>query len=74
MGIGTSLVLFAIGAILRFAVSASASGFSIQTVGLILMIVGGIGLLLSLLWMTAWSDRRRRGVTYVEEDVPPPAY
>ncbi|HZU61924.1 MAG TPA: hypothetical protein VE983_13225 [Solirubrobacteraceae bacterium] len=59
MALGTSLFLIAIGAILRFAVSATTSGFSIQTVGLILMIVGGIGLVISLFWMAVWADRGR---------------
>jgi len=59
MGIGTSLLLIAVGAILRFAVTTHASGFSIHTAGVILMIIGGIGLLLSLLWLTVWTDRER---------------
>ena len=59
MGIGTSLLLIAVGAILRFAVTASTHGFNIQTVGLILMIVGAVGLLISLFWMAVWADRRR---------------
>jgi hypothetical protein len=57
MGIGTSLFLVALGAILYFAVSASVSGISLATVGLILMIVGGIGLLVSLFMASAWGDR-----------------
>ena len=61
MEIGTSLFLIAVGAILYFAVHASISGLSIATVGIILMIVGAIGLLISLFMMT-----RRRG-TIVEE-------
>jgi hypothetical protein len=48
VGIGTSLFLIAVGAILYFAVNASISGLSIATIGLILMIVGVIGLLISL--------------------------
>ena len=59
MGIGTSLFLVALGAILYFAVSASISGISLATVGLILMIVGAIGLVVSLFMTTAWADRRR---------------
>ena len=59
MYIGTSIALIAIGAILRFAVSFSITGIEIQTVGLILMIVGAIGLLLSLFMASAWADRRR---------------
>ena len=61
MEIGTSLFLIAVGAILYFAVHASISGLSIATIGIILMIVGVIGLLISLFMMT-----RRRG-TIVEE-------
>jgi hypothetical protein len=73
MGIGTSLVLIAIGAILRFAITVNGHGFNIQTIGLILMIIGGVGLLISLFWMTMWRDRRAAGTRYVERDVPPPA-
>jgi hypothetical protein len=61
MALGTSLFLIAVGAILRFAVTATTSDFSIQTVGLILMIVGGIGLVISLFTMAVWADRGRRG-------------
>lgn len=59
MGIGTSLLLIAVGAILRFAVTATTSSVNIQTVGLILIIVGAVGLLISLFWVLAWSERRR---------------
>ncbi len=45
---GISLFLIAVGAILYFAVNASVSGLEIDTVGLILMIVGGIGFLWSI--------------------------
>jgi hypothetical protein len=74
VGIGTSLLLIAVGAVLRFAVSVSAHGFSIHTIGVILMIVGGIGLLLSLLWVAVWRDRRAARTRYVERGAPPPAY
>jgi hypothetical protein len=59
MGIGTSIFLIAVGAILRFAVTASVSGIELQTVGTILMVVGVVGLLISLLYLTIWADRRR---------------
>lgn len=49
MGIGTSIFLIAVGAILAFAVTTSVSGIEIATVGVILMVVGIIGLLLSVL-------------------------
>ena len=59
MGIGTSLFLIAVGAILYFAVHASISGLSIATVGVILMVVGVVGLLISLFFLSSW----RRGPT-----------
>ena len=49
MTIGGALFLIAVGAILYFAVTAHVAGIDIQTVGLILMIVGVVGLALSLL-------------------------
>jgi hypothetical protein len=53
-----SIFLIAVGAILRYAVTASVSGISLTTVGLILMIVGIAGVVLSVLYMLAWSPRR----------------
>jgi hypothetical protein len=58
MTTGGSIFLIALGAILRYAVTASTSGISIQTVGLILMIAGVVGLVLSIFYMLAWSPRR----------------
>ncbi len=58
MGIGTSLFLIAVGAILKFAVHASVSGVSLQTVGVILMVVGVLGLILSFFWASAAARRR----------------
>jgi hypothetical protein len=75
--LGTSIFLIAIGAILRYAVTATTSGISIHTVGLILMIVGIVGLVLSLLYMFAWSPRRGvPGDRVVERDTyrEPPVY
>jgi hypothetical protein len=60
--LGTSLFLVAVGAILRYAVTATVSGIELQTVGLILMIVGVIGAILSVIWMFVGS-RRNTGVT-----------
>lgn len=72
-GIGGSLFLVALGAILYWAVSVEAEGFNINTIGLILLIVGVIGLVLTLL-MTAdaqrTSERGGGGVTIVERDKP----
>jgi len=66
-GIGGSLVLAALGAILYWAVSADAEGFDINLIGLILMIAGGVGLVLTLI-MTAGEtgDSRERDVTIIE--------
>jgi hypothetical protein len=72
MGIGTSIFLIAVGAILKYAVTASANGVNINTVGLILMIVGIIGLVVSFLWVTLWSDRRRDVVVSRDRDVIAP--
>jgi hypothetical protein len=63
MALGTALFLIAVGAVLRFAITASAHGVNIQTIGVILMIVGGVGLVISLFWMSVWADRRRRTMT-----------
>ena len=60
--LGTSLFLVAVGAILRFAVTATVSGIDLQTVGLILMIVGVIGAIVSVIWMFV-ASRRRATVT-----------
>jgi len=57
MGLGTSIFLIAVGAILRFAVTATVSGISLATVGTILIIVGIIGLLISLFYIMS-ADRR----------------
>ena len=59
MGIGTSIFLIAAGAILRYAVDFDVTGIRIQTVGLILMVVGIIGLIISLAVMFL-GDRDRR--------------
>ena len=65
METGTSLFLIAVGAILYFAVNATVSGISIATVGIILMVIGVIGLLISLFFLASW---RRRGT--VVDDRP----
>ena len=67
MGIGSSLFLIAVGAILAFAVNADISGIEISTVGIILMIVGVIGLIASFFFWGEWRSRRR--VDVVERPV-----
>ncbi|PZR60756.1 MAG: hypothetical protein DLM53_10315 [Candidatus Eremiobacter antarcticus] len=71
MGIGTSIILIAVGAILRFAVSVTTQGFNLHTVGLILLVAGVVGLVVSLLWMTLWADRRRAMPTVARRDEVP---
>ena len=60
MGIGFSIFLFVVGAILTFAVDVRTEGFSLDTIGIILMVVGVIRLLLSLLFWSSFSPYRRR--------------
>lgn len=70
MGIGASLFLLAVGAILTFAVEVDeASAFDINTIGIILMVVGGLGLVLSLVFWGSRSARRDRTVVREERDV-----
>ena len=64
MGIGTSVVIMAIGAILTFAIETdSTEGFNINTIGVILMVAGAIGLVFTAL---VWGPRNRE--TTVVED------
>ena len=74
MGIGVSIFLLAIGAILAFAVDLTVSGLDLATVGVILMIVGAIGLVTSMLIFGRDRVGRRTVVTdsYVEDDVVDP--
>lgn len=55
MGVATSIVIFAIGAILRFATSVQSSSFNIHTVGVILMIVGAVAFVVSLAFWASWG-------------------
>jgi Domain of unknown function (DUF6458) len=68
MGIGVSLILIAVGAVLAFAVHVSTSGFNIHTVGYILLIVGAIGALLSLIFWSSWGGFGGGRRTTVIED------
>lgn len=63
MGIGASIVLIAAGAILTFAVHVTTNGFNLNTIGIILMVVGGLGLLTTLMVTgNAFGGYRRRTV------------
>ena len=71
MYIGTSIFMITLGAILKFAVTASVAGFSIQTAGTILIVAGVIGLVVSLLLEFVYADRRRRGEVEVVREREP---
>lgn len=68
MGIGISLFLLAVGAVLAFAVDYQVSGVDIEAVGAILMVVGAVGLLLSLLLWSSVLPFREREVERVYRD------
>ncbi len=67
MGIGISLILVAAGAILTWAVTAEASGVDLNTVGVILMVVGIVGALLSLVFWSSWGGFGTTRETVVRE-------
>ena len=73
MGLGVSLLLIAVGAILIWGVTGEVSGVDIDAVGVILLVVGAIGAVLSMIFWSSWGGpgywSRRR--TYA--DGPPPA-
>jgi hypothetical protein len=75
MGIGTSIFLIALGAILKFAVTDAISGVELGTVGVILMVAGALGLLVSILYATMYRDRAAgtavRRDRYVEREPLP---
>jgi hypothetical protein len=70
MGLGVSIFLIAVGAILTWAVNATVSGLELNTIGVILMVVGILGLLLSLIFWSSWGGvggTTRRRTTYVDD-------
>ncbi len=72
MGLGVSLLLIAVGAILVWGLQSDIAGISEDAIGVILMVVGAAGLILSMMFWSSWggvSGRRRS--TYVEEGPPP---
>ena len=70
MGIGVSLILIAVGAVLAFAVNATTSGFNVHTVGWILLAVGALGVLLSLAFWSSWGGFGSRGTVVEERPAP----
>lgn len=73
MTIGVGIFLIAVGAILRYATNFHVQGVDMDTVGLILMIAGAVGLVLSFFQEAIWSARRRRDEVVVDDrrDLPP---
>jgi hypothetical protein len=76
VGIGVSIFLIALGAILAFAVNAEVSGLDVQTVGWILLAVGIAGIVISMIFWSSWGGpggfRRRE---YIEDGpAPGPRY
>jgi divalent metal cation (Fe/Co/Zn/Cd) transporter len=69
MGIGVSLLLMALGAILVWAVTASVAGVSLVTVGWILLAVGFVGLLVSLIIFGSTTHIPRRRRSYYDDEL-----
>lgn len=67
--IGASIVLIAVGAVMTYAVTAELEGFDINTAGVILMVVGAIGLVVSLLVTLVGADRSGQADTHTETRV-----
>lgn len=76
MTIAAAIFLIAVGAILRYATNLNVEGVSIDTVGLILMIAGAAGLVLSFLYEAFWARRNREDAQLEErrEVREPPRY
>jgi hypothetical protein len=71
MSLGASLVLIAIGAILKWGITASTTGIDLDAVGVILMLVGLVGALVSMAFLYSWSPipyRRRTAYSDVGSD------
>ena len=66
-GFGGSIFLMALGAVLAFAVSVETEGFNVNTIGIILLIAGVIGVVLTLVSNTA--TKKEEHVEYVEKDI-----
>jgi len=62
MGLGIGLFLIAVGAILTWAVDVNTSGFDLNTIGIILMVVGALGVALSMIFWSSWGGFHRRDV------------
>ncbi|HUZ69849.1 MAG TPA: DUF6458 family protein [Candidatus Saccharimonadales bacterium] len=69
MGLGVGIFLIAVGAILAFAIHVTANGVDLHTIGIILMVVGALGIALSLVLWSSWiGPGYRRGTTTTTVD------
>ena len=71
MGFGVGLILTAVGAILAWGVTAHANGIDVNAIGYILLVIGIVGMLISLVFWTSWAGPgyfTRR--TYVDDVAP----
>ena len=69
MSIGAAIVLIAVGAVLKWAVTAHITGFDIQTAGTVVFVVGLLGLVLAVMYTFWWSSRERYPGAYGDETV-----
>jgi uncharacterized membrane protein len=74
MTIGPAIVLIAVGAILKWAVTAHVSGIDLQTTGTVLFVIGIIALVLSIVYTFWWSEQHRRSDVRVTHDERDPRY
>lgn len=73
MGIGVSLLLIAAGAILLWGVTGEVAGIDIDAIGVILIVVGALGAVLSMIFWSSWGGPAgvsRRRTTYVDDGPP----
>lgn len=71
MGIGASIFLLALGAILSFGINVDSDNsgiFNIDTIGIILMVIGGVGIVLSAMFWSSWGGPSRREERTVVRD------
>jgi hypothetical protein len=61
MGLVVSMLAITVGAVMRFAVTATTTGYSVHTVGVILMVVGALGAVMSIVFWASWGGFGRFG-------------